>query len=733
MTVVDRARVAAALPGYTIGEELGSGAFGVVLAGRHDGLDRPVAVKVLANTTPQVATGFLVEARAVGQLDHPHIVRTHDCMTREDLCLLVMELLGGGTLARRRLRPQEACAVGLALADALALSHSRGILHRDIKPANVLLADSGQPKLADFGIAKIIEASVSSASQIVGTPRYMAPEQIKGEHLSGVTDLYALATTLYELLSGRTTAPPRTPIPEMLRRQLTVVPPPPPDVPAPLAKVVMRSLAKRREDRHPDAHAFADDLARAATDVFGRGWLRDAGVPVQVSDDLRDLTARPTHVRRRAPGVDSPDAPRQRRQGSGVAAAALAVAIAAGAALGGGVTWAAVGHRHPGASTAAAAMPAWRPGALTLGSITTVLRGGGTLTPGFTGDGGPASAAKFFYPAGIAIDPARGYLYVADRFNHRIRRVDTHGTISTVAGDGIAGYAGDGGPAIRAELNSPLGVAVAPDGSLYIADANNNRIRRVDANGIITTVAGTGTTWYGGPVGTSGLAFSGDEVPATDANLSAPQSVTVDARGDLYIADAGDDRIRRVDTHGIITTVAGTGAHGFGGDGGTATAAQFRFPRSLALGPDGSLYVADLSNERIRKISPQGVITTIAGNGTRGTTGDGGLAIDAELDLGLASLTVDQAGDIYLTSFERVRRIDTRGLITTLAGSGQPGIGGDGGPAAKATLAEPDGLAIDDGILYIEDSLGVMRAVRIAAVPCAVHGCPSAATSGPKG
>jgi sugar lactone lactonase YvrE len=715
--------VAAALPGYTVGDELGAGAFGIVLAA-HDGtLDRPVAVKVLATSTPLAARSFRVEAHALGRLEHPHIVRTYDEVTHEDLCLLVMELVGGGTLASRRPRPtaQEACAVGLALADALALSHSRGVLHRDVKPANILFTDSGQPKLADFGIAKIIEASMGTASQIVGTPRYMAPEQILSGRLGPATDLFALATTLYELLSGTTTAPASAPMPVLMHYQLEVAPPAPPGVPEPLTRVIMRGLAKRSEDRYRDAHTFATDVARAATDVFGRDWLRDTAVPVQISDDLRALTTRRPQRRGRPARADGGTATRRSGRTTAVAAATVALAVTAGVALGGGASWAATPRRHAPAAAPAPA-PAWQPGSLKPGYVATVAGDVRNVTRHSLGDGGPAAKATFLYPTGLAIDPARGYLYIADRNNERIRRIDSRGTITTVAGNGISGFRGDGGPATAAELNDPIDVAVGPDGGVYIADEGNHRIRRLDTQGVITTVAGTGDEAFGGDDKGGGLRFSGDGVPAVQASVDAPSSLVLDSRGDLYIADESHDRIRRVDTRGIITTVAGTGAHGFGGDGGPAAAARLATPKAVALGPDGSLYVADLANERIRRISPQGVITTIAGTGTKGNTGDGGPAVDAEVDLGEGHLAVDQTGTVYLTSDSRVRRIDVHGIITTVTGTAAPGNSfaplTDVVPTSQAVLGQPAGLAIDAGILYIMDDQFVsVRAVRITAAP----------------
>jgi sugar lactone lactonase YvrE len=730
MAVVDRARVAAALPGYTIGAELGAGAFGLVFAAHHQGLDRQVAVKVLVNTEPAAVAEFRAEARLLSRLDHPHIVRTHDYVARGDLCLLVMELLGGGTLTKRRLRPEGSCAVVLALADALALAHGHGVLHRDIKPANVLFSETGLPKLADFGISKVIEGSASTASRVIGTPKYMAPEQITGGRLSPATDLYALAAVLYELLSGSSPVPQRVPLPELLRSQVTVVPPPPPGVPAPLADVVMRSLAKRPEDRHRDARAFAADLARAGTRVFGRGWLDRCGIPIRISDELRTLTtSRLALVAAPATGGDG----RARRRplawaGVGATVALLVGTLATGAAAGGGAGWAIRGGQ-PVATTTPPAPPAWQPRALPLGTITSLFGVGGS---GFAGDGGLAVFAEFDSLGGVALDLKRGDMYIADYSNQRVRRVDRDGVITTVAGDGIGGFVGDGGPATSAQLSRPTDVAVAPDGSLYIADYGNNRIRRVDTHGIITTVAGTGKDGgYNDPVDPAGLTFAGDGVPATQAMLRSPNSIAFDAQGNLYIADGDNERIRRVGKDGIITTVAGSGVED-GGDGdGPATDAFFRYPEDVAVGPDGSLYIADQDNARIRRVTPQGRISTIAGTGIRGYSGDGGPATKAQIN-GAGRIVVDAQGDVYFSDDSRIRRIDTHGVVTTIVGTGDSGRSGDGGPAVGAQIDLVDGMALDEeqGILYLFDTIhGRMRAVRVAEPPCTAPPCPSASAS----
>jgi sugar lactone lactonase YvrE len=228
--------------------------------------------------------------------------------------------------------------------------------------------------------------------------------------------------------------------------------------------------------------------------------------------------------------------------------------------------------------------------------------GRGVLASGFGGDGGPATAAELFSPETVAVDAA-GNLFIGESGNHRIRKVTPDGLITTVAGNGTSGFSGDGGAATAAQLAFPRGVAVDTAGHLYIGEGESgNRIRKVSPNGIITTVAGNGTA-----------GFSGDGGPATSAQISNPRSVAVDAAGNLFIVDTHNHRIRRVSSNGIITTVAGNGTGGFSGDGGPATAAQLNFPQDVIVDMTGNLFIADL-NDRIRKVSPDGVITTLAVN-----------------------------------------------------------------------------------------------------------------------
>ena len=245
------------------------------------------------------------------------------------------------------------------------------------------------------------------------------------------------------------------------------------------------------------------------------------------------------------------------------------------------------------------------------GILTTVA---GTGARGFSGDGGPATDAALNSTNGVAVDGA-GNLFIADSGNNRIRKVDGAGIITTVAGGGGRGFSGDGGPATAAALRFPLGVAVDGAGNLFIADSSNNRIRKVDGAGIITTVAGTGAFGFSGGRTGHGCSFglprgrgggwsrqSGDGGPATDAALGFPEGVAVDGAGNLFIANASSRRIRKVDGAGTITTVAGTGAFGFSGDGGPATAAALASPIGVAVDGAGNLFIADEDNRRIRAV-----------------------------------------------------------------------------------------------------------------------------------
>ena len=335
------------------------------------------------------------------------------------------------------------------------------------------------------------------------------------------------------------------------------------------------------------------------------------------------------------------------------------------------------------------------------GTVTT-LAGIGEF--GFSGDGGLGPGAALNEPGAVAVD-FTGTLYIADTENHRVRKVGLDGIITTVAGNGGFKFSGDGGPATSTAFDAPRGVAVDVAGNVYVADAGNNRIRRLSPGGIITTLAGTGVEGY-----------SGDGGPAASALLDLPSAVAVDAIGNVYIAELDNQVIRKVSPNGIITTVAGSGSYGFDGDGGPAIEASITNPFGVAVDAAGAFYIADSFNERIRKVSPGGIITTVAGSGIRTGSidgeggdpaddlGDGGPATSASFFLPFG-VTVDTAGNLYIADWinRRIRKVSPDGAITTVAGGGML-IPADGGPATSAGLGGPTGIVVDTaGNLYIAD------------------------------
>jgi sugar lactone lactonase YvrE len=371
-----------------------------------------------------------------------------------------------------------------------------------------------------------------------------------------------------------------------------------------------------------------------------------------------------------------------------------------------------------------------------------LTRVAGTGTPGYSGDGGPAASAQLSGPTGIAVDSA-GNLYIADSGNFRVRMVSA-GVITTVAGNGTPGYSGDGGPAKNAQFSGLSDIAVDRSGNLYIADLYSHVVRKV-SNGAVTTAAGIGS--YG---------YSGDNGPATNAELAGPSGIAVDSAGALYIAEGYNNRVRKV-VNGTITTAAGNGAASFSGDRAAAVNATLRQPADVAVDAAGNLYIADFGNNRIRMVASSGVINTVAGNGTQSFSGDRGaptsaglasprrLALDASGNLHIADgvrirrvagaaintvagggpcagesgppataqlhsprgLAVDQSGNVYITDAGTGRILKAaNGAISKVAGTGNAGFTGDNGPAASAQLSAPNGIAVDgSGDIYIADSL----------------------------
>ncbi len=350
--------------------------------------------------------------------------------------------------------------------------------------------------------------------------------------------------------------------------------------------------------------------------------------------------------------------------------------------------------------------------AITVAPTITTIAGDGSA--GFSGDGGPATDAQLNRPIGITTDVA-GNIYFTENNNQVVRKISPDGTITTVAGNGSAGFSGDGGPATDAQLNDPRGLAVDATGNIYIAETRNCRIRKVNAsNGTISTIAGNGS-----------CTFSGDHGPATQATL-IPSGVALDAAGNIYISDYSNGGIRKISAaDGTISTVAGDGSYSFSGDGGPAISASFKSPVSVAVDATGNIYIGDNADQRIRKVNASnGFISTIAGNGVTGFSGDGGVATNASLNFP-NGVAVDTKGNVYIADSgnDRIRKVDTNGLISTLAGNGPFAFGGDGGPAAAATLSIPYGVGVDAaGHVYIPDSsVNRVREVQQSILPFRIH------------
>jgi sugar lactone lactonase YvrE len=317
----------------------------------------------------------------------------------------------------------------------------------------------------------------------------------------------------------------------------------------------------------------------------------------------------------------------------------------------------------------------------------------GTGSTTYPGDGNQSVASGMNTPWGVAIDD-QGRVFYADSAAHVVRRINTSGTVTTVAGTGTSGSTGDGGQATSARLNAPVRLAFDAAGNLYIADSGNNKIRKVTVStGVITTVAGTGTAGN-----------TGDGGQATSARLRTPYDVAFGPDGSMYIADRANHRIRKVSTSGVITTVAGSGQAGYNGDEITATSARLNTPYGVDVDADGNLYIADYDNERVRLVDTSGNIHTFAGTGVATIDGDGGPATEAGLHKP-QYVQVTPTGDVYIGESNNNRvRLVRNGQIDTIAGSGQFGYVGDGGPALFSTWSRPSATALDAaGNLWVID------------------------------
>ncbi len=724
MPVIDRAQVAAALPRYTLGPQLGAGSFGLVFAARHDDLDRPVAVKVVvASPSAAESARFRTEAQILGRLDHPHIVQVHDYLRAGDLAILIVELLGGGALTRYSLSPVDACATGIAMADALAHAHSHGVLHRDIKPDNILFTAAGQAKLTDFGLGRLVtDPSTTFTGQLVGTPRYLAPEVIAGGAASARADLYALAVVLHELLAERPLFDPGLSRPELLRHQLQVAPPPLDGVPSSVASCVLAGLAKDPARRPPDLDAFRSALLDATVAAYGADWPARCGLLLRLrrSPAERDTDIGPfAGATPRLPPISPspPDAAtRSTRREPNDADATQRLPPTAAEMPGPPAHAHGASRPRPGRPRRGRRLLAVLAGAVAVVAAVTggLVAGLGRAThPPAASPGQATSTARIISLNSFdswGVGPA-GQLYILNLRDSVVASVGKNGQETLFAGTAAAGFSGDGGPASAAALDNPGNIGVDGSGNVYILDMGNGRVRRVDTHGRITTIAGGGTI--------QDTALTASLTHATAARFADlgdpthPGKLAVDTNGDVYFA--GGSRVYKADTTGTLAVLARIGPAG-----GPGLLPQLTTGTLGALSVhDGRLYGTDIDHNVIRMLAPDGTVTTVAGTGTVGFTGDGGPATSAALNLahqgstsGIQSaLAVDAAGDLFLADPDdhRIRRIGANGIITTVAGTGQAGVTTSDTRATQTSFEDPRMVAAEPGgTLIVADLAEIM-------------------------
>ena len=623
---------------YTTESIIGRGGMSVVYAAYDRQLGRPVALKVMAppagHEGDRFRKRFLRESRLAASIDHPNVIPIYDAGEADERLYIAMRLVQGIDLRLllRREGPLDfarALAIVGQVADALDAAHGRGLLHRDVKPGNILLApDHGATDhvyLSDFGLA--VPGGGEGALEgggFQGTPEYVAPEQIEGRP-EPRSDVYALACVLFECLTGE---------PPFGRGRL------------------FETLWCHLNEEPPLLSDRLTECPKALDAVFAAALAKDPG---QRPNTCGELVSRA----RAAIGFDQPSRG-QRARLIGVVGGLLAVATAVALAL---------FLRNEDKPLVAASATSER------GKIVTFA---GTGEQGTTGDGGPALLAKLAQPWDLAVDRA-GNVYVSEEASNRVRRVDRQGVIRTVA-----------------RIGGDLGFD--PEGRLYVLRRDGPSLQRVDDRGDITVVAGTGN-----------VGFLAEGLHTVSPDLCGnPFGPAFDRAGNAYISCPLANRVIKIEPNGVFTTVAGSGDAGYSGDNGPATEAALHRPIGIAFDRRGNLYIADNLNHRVRKVDENGVITTFAGTGRTSLSGDGWLAVSIDI-WSPTAVAADAEGNVYIVEAtpHRVRRVDADGFITTIAGQGTPGFSGNAGSADPIDLRYPTDVAVDaQRNVYIADSDG---------------------------
>jgi len=682
---------------YAIRAELGAGGFATVYRAYDPNLDRELALKVLHRHLvhqPDIRARFIREGRALARVRHPNLVLVYEAGEAEGAAYLALELVDGRTLDdviwdRGPLPLVEVVAITDQVAGALAALHARNLVHRDVKPANIMIErNTGRAVLLDLGVMRDLTDATVTSSSLVGTPSLMAPEQVLWHgQVTPQTDVYQLGASVFVALSGHV---PFRGDPMQVFDAIKTQPPPDlhalrPDLPAAVVATVAEAMSKEPARRPPGPEALAADLRRVAQPA-ATSDLTSATPTVLLPRPHASPPPAPTEPvpHRRTPDERGPG-PRRAVSRKRAAAIAATVAVLFGLAV---LTLAVVRLRsEDGDDDTAAAGPTVittaqgatssqppaqkaAPAPAGAGTVTTFAGG----WPGGFADG-PVAMAQFGAPPGLALG-ADNTLYVADQHNRRVRAISPAGVVSTVADLSAGGQTPE---------DQLVGVAVDGAGTVYFIDRQNHLVYKVAPGGSPTVLAGSGRWGFADGVG-------------TQASFASLGGIAVDATGAIYVTDEDNHTVRRITPAGEVTTVVGSATPGFAD--GSGAAAQFSYPVGVAADAAGTLYVADAGNHAIRRITPAGEVTTLAGTGEPGFADGPGRQARFNNPWAIA---VDGAGNVYVADKEnhRIRRIAPDGMVTTVAGGEE---GNEDGPIDRAQFSLPMGVAVDRaGAIYVAD------------------------------
>jgi serine/threonine protein kinase/sugar lactone lactonase YvrE len=713
---------------YRLLQKLGEGGCGIVyMAEQEEPVRRVVALKVIkpGMDTKQVLARFEAERQALALMDHPNIARVLDAGATDSAHpYFVMELVHGVKITdycdENNLSTAQRLELFIQVCRAIQHAHQKGIIHRDIKPSNILVRlDDGKPvpKVIDFGIAKATEQRLTDRTlftafeQFIGTLAYMSPEQIRlsGLNIDTRSDIYSLGVVLYELMTGQVPFDPQrlgeAGIEEVCRVLREEDPPRPSVRISDLPEPEQAGIARRRQSDPPKL------VARLRADL---DWIvvktleKDRNRRYQSANDLASDIER--HLRHEAVLARPPTrlyilTKAFRRHKIAFIAGALVIgSLVLGVGL---AAWMYLRERATRRLREVEAQNATE-----LARFASIKISGydGSMPPRLkkvmrdilepppserkvadkhlTAQSDPGHGARFTGPRGIAID-RHGILYVTDQPSHTIRKVTSGGIVTTLAGHPGPPGSTDG-TGTTARFNLPCGIVVDVQGNLYVTDEGNHTIRKVTRDGVVSTLAGLATQ--------SGSA----DGLGSNARFRGPEGVALDSAANLYVADNSNHTIRKITPAGEVSTLAGAAASSGTADG-TLSTARFRLPGALALDPAGNIYVCDVSQSTVRRITPAGEVTTFAGrpdNGFRDGTGSDarfyhpfGVALDAEGNLYVA----DRANSI-------IRQVTPNRVVTTIAGApSEPGD--EDGPGPVARFYFPEALAVDaDGNIFVVDA-----------------------------